>query len=86
MYAYKDKEEKGDVLVTTDVINGAVRITFTDWGIPFNPLEREDPDLILSFKERRKGGLGIMVVKKICDDVSYVREGDRNILKLEKEM
>ncbi len=86
MYAYKDKEEKGDVLVTTDVINGAVRITFTDWGIPFNPLEREDPDPILSFKERRKGGLGIMVVKKICDDVSYVREGDRNILKLEKEM
>ena len=86
MYAYKDKEEKGDVLVTTDVINGAVRITFTDWGIPFNPLEREDPDPILSFKERRKGGLGIMLVKKICDDVSYVREDDRNILKLEKEM
>ena len=86
MYAYKDKEEKGDVLVTTDVINGAVRITFTDWGIPFNPLEREDPDPILSFKERRKGGLGIMLVKKICDDISYVREGDRNILKLEKEM
>lgn len=86
MYAYKNKEEKGDVLVTTDVINGAVRITFTDWGIPFNPLEREDPDPILSFKERRKGGLGIMLVKKICDDVSYVREGDRNILKLEKEM
>ncbi|MBE6519675.1 MAG: hypothetical protein E7Z68_00950 [Thermoplasmata archaeon] len=86
MYAYKDEEEKGDVLVTTDVINGAVRITFTDWGIPFNPLEREDPDPILSFKERRKGGLGIMLVKKICDDVSYVREGDRNILKLEKEM
>ncbi|MBO4348071.1 MAG: SpoIIE family protein phosphatase [Candidatus Methanomethylophilaceae archaeon] len=86
MYAYKDKEEKGDVLVTTDVINGAVRITFTDWGIPFNPLEREDPDPILSFKERRKGGLGIMLVKKICDDVSYIREGDRNILKLEKEM
>jgi sigma-B regulation protein RsbU (phosphoserine phosphatase) len=86
MYAYKDKEEKGDVLVTTDVINGAVRITFTDWGIPFNPLEREDPDPILSFKERRKGGLGIMLVKKICDDISYIREGDRNILKLEKEM
>ncbi len=86
MYAYKDKEEKGAVLVTTDVINGAVRITFTDWGIPFNPLEREDPDPILSFKERRKGGLGILLVKKICDDVSYVREGDRNILKLEKEM
>ncbi len=86
MYAYKDKEEKGDVLVTTDVVNGAVRVTFTDWGVPFNPLEREDPDPITSFKERRKGGLGIMLVKKICDDVTYAREGDRNILKLEKEM
>ena len=86
MYAYSDREEKGDVLVTTDIVNGAVRVTFTDWGVPFNPLERADPDPIASFKERRRGGLGIMLVKKICDEVSYVREDDRNILKLEKEM
>jgi anti-sigma regulatory factor (Ser/Thr protein kinase) len=86
MYAYADREEKGDVLVTTDIVNGAVRVTFTDWGTPFNPLERKDPDPILSFKERRRGGLGIMLVKKICDDVSYVYEDNRNILKLEKEM
>ncbi|MBR4504491.1 MAG: SpoIIE family protein phosphatase [Candidatus Methanomethylophilaceae archaeon] len=86
MYAYADKEEKGDVLVTTDIVNGAVRITFKDWGIPFNPIEHETPDPIASFKERKRGGLGIMLVKKICDDVSYVREGNCNILKLEKEM
>ena len=86
MYAYADREEKGDVLVTTDIVNGAVRVTFTDWGTPFNPLERKDPDPVLSFKERRRGGLGIMLVKKICDDVSYVYEDNRNILKLEKEM
>jgi sigma-B regulation protein RsbU (phosphoserine phosphatase) len=85
-YAYSDREEKGDVLVTTDIVNGAVRVTFMDWGIPFNPLDREDPDPIASFKERRRGGLGIMLVKKICDEVTYSREGDCNILKLEKEM
>ncbi len=86
MYAYAGREEKGDVLVTTDVVNGAVRVTFTDWGVPFNPLARKDPDPINSFKERRRGGLGIMLVKKICDEVSYSREDGRNILKLEKEM
>ncbi len=85
-YAYSDREEKGDVLVTTDIVNGAVRVTFMDWGVPFNPLDREDPDPIASFKERRRGGLGIMLVKKICDEVTYSREGDCNILKLEKEM
>ena len=85
-YAYADREEKGDVLVTTDIVNGAVRVTFMDWGIPFNPLDREDPDPVASFKERRRGGLGIMLVKKICDEVTYSREGDCNILKLEKEM
>ena len=84
MYAYGDN--KGDVRITMDVIDGTVRIQFTDTGEPFNPLEHVDPDPVDNFKNRRKGGLGIMIVKKICDDVAYKRDKDRNILTIEKEI
>jgi len=84
MYAYG--KDKGDVLVTMDVLEGAIRIKFIDSGIPFNPLEHADPDPRINFAERRQGGLGIMIVKRICDDVYYTRYGNRNILTLEKEI
>ncbi len=84
MYAYG--EDKGDVLVTMDVLEGVIRIKFIDSGVPFNPLERADPDPRINFAERRQGGLGIMIVKRICDDVYYTRFGNRNILTLEKEI
>jgi len=84
MYAYKGSG--GDVHITMDVIEGTIRVQFSDTGEPFNPLEHMDPDPVENFKNRKKGGLGIMIVKKICDDVTYIRDKDRNILTIEKEM
>ena len=86
MHAYADRDSKGDAVVAVDVLDSKVKVTFIDWGVPFNPLEHEDPDPVESFRSRKRGGLGIMMVKRICDDMSYVRDGDRNILKLEKEI
>ncbi|MCR5502819.1 MAG: ATP-binding protein [Lachnospiraceae bacterium] len=59
---------------------------FIDSGIPFNPLEREDPDITLSGMERQIGGLGIYMVKKRMDDVSYERRDDKNILTIRKKI
>ena len=84
MYAYG--EGTGDVHITMDVLDGKVRITFEDTGAPFNPLEHQENNPVDRFNERLQGGLGIMIVKRICDDVMYVRRGDRNILTLEKEI
>lgn len=86
MYAYGEMPEKGDIKVAMDVFSDRISITITDWGVPFNPLEHLDPDPVENFNNRKRGGLGIMIVKKICDDVTYTREGDHNILKLVKEI
>ena len=48
-----------------------VTITFIDQGMPYDPLEREDPDVTLKAEDRPVGGLGIFMVKKTMDDVSY---------------
>ena len=83
-YAYEDGT--GDLTVRFDYDAGrsAAVITFMDSGKPFNPLEREDPDVTLSVEERQIGGLGIFLVKKTMDDMEYRRERDRNILTITK--
>lgn len=81
-YAYPNKE--GDATVTVDFNNDDVFITFEDSGIGFNPLEREDPDITLSAEERDIGGLGIFMVKKTMDDVTYSREDGKNVLTIKK--
>lgn len=84
-YAYPD--DIGDIRVSIDFVEaprGAVLI-FEDEGIPFNPLEKEEPDVSLDIDERGIGGLGIFMVKKSMDDVTYRREGNKNILTIEKQ-
>jgi len=83
-YAYPPKE--GDVCIRTEISgNPAVmRIDLIDQGIPYNPLEKADPDITLSVEERQIGGLGIFMVKQSMDKVEYHFENERNILTLYK--
>ncbi|MFI3202001.1 MAG: ATP-binding protein [Eubacteriales bacterium] len=55
-----------------------------DKGIPYNPLDQEDPDITLSCEEREIGGLGIFLVKNSMDFVSYRHENGANIFTIKK--
>ena len=57
-------------------------LSFIDDGMPWNPLTHDDPDITLSAEERPIGGLGLLMVKKMMDEVIYVRENERNVLRL----
>lgn len=61
-------------------------IELRDAGVPFNPLEREDPDITLSAEEREVGGLGIFICKKMMDSLSYRYEDGNNILTMTKKI
>lgn len=67
------------------VHDGHVTLIFTDNGKPYNPLETEDPDTTLDADERQIGGLGIFMVKKSMDNVTYIYRDNRNVLTLDKE-
>lgn len=82
-YAYEDKE--GDAKITIDLTDSKIAITFIDSGVPFNPLEKPDPDITLSADDRAIGGLGIYMVKKSMTDVDYKYENSQNILTITKE-
>ena len=55
-------------------------LTFKDDGVPFNPLNKQDPDVSTSLEERELGGLGLLLVKKMASDLSYVYEDGNNVL------
>jgi len=63
-----------------------VSITFIDSGIPYDPLAKPDPDVTLSVEQRDVGGLGIFLVKKTMDDMTYAREDGRNVLTIRKRI
>ena len=85
-YAYNP--DVGPVTVRVEVVEDpmAVVITFIDNGVPYDPLTREDPDTTLSAEERDLGGLGIYMVKKSMDEVTYEYKDGQNILKIKKNI
>lgn len=85
-YAYGENSGDATVIVDFDEDPKAIRVTFIDSGIPYNPLEKEDPDITLSSEERQIGGLGIYMVKKSMDDVLYEYKDGQNILTIVKRM
>ena len=80
-YAYGS--ELGEVLIRIAVSEEAV-IEFEDKGKPYNPLEKDDPDITMGAEERELGGLGIFMVKNIMDEVEYRQEEHKNILRIQK--
>ena len=62
----------------------AIALTFIDNGVPYNPLEKEDPDTTLSAEDRKIGGLGIYMVKKNMDEMEYEYSEGKNILSMKK--
>ena len=79
-YAYP--EEPGDVEVNCKEDNGHFFIEIIDSGNPFDMTSLPAPDLSSSIEERKIGGLGIFLIKKMVDEVKYRREGSFNILNL----
>lgn len=87
-YAYPNyiAHQLGRIIITwaDDPVQRKTTVTFTDTGIPFNPLATDDPDLTSPLTRRRVGGLGIMLVRNKMNVVQYERLGDRNVLLITK--
>ena len=78
--------EGGEVTVEAVLRADRVCVTLTDDGAPFDPLAEAAPDTTLTAQERRIGGLGIHLVRRIMDEVSYQRQADRNVVVMTKRL
>ena len=85
-YAYGEESGNAVIQVTMHEEPLSVEITFIDSGVQYDPLAKADPDTTLSAKERKKGGLGIFMVKNTMDDVRYEYKDGKNILTIKKNL
>ena len=81
-YAYPD-QDNGDVEIKCGLEDqGRLIIEIRDSGVPFDVGTQSDPDLDATIAERKIGGLGIFLIRKMADEMRYKREGEENVLTL----
>ena len=85
-YAYGEGE--GDMTLGIGFEEESRTVTFrmSDRGVPFDPLQKPDPDITLSAEEREIGGLGIFITKKTMNSVTYAYQNGENILTMTKKI
>ena len=85
-YAYHNENGYVDIQISFNEDTRVVNFKIIDEGVPFNPLNKVDPDISLSAEDRQIGGLGIFITKKTMDDVIYSYEDNKNILIMIKKI
>ena len=84
-YAYTPKTGEMELRVEFDEAERELTPVLIDSGIPYDPLAKKDPDVTLSAEKRKIGGLGIYLVKKTMDSMTYERRDGRNIVTMKKK-
>ena len=84
-YGFKDDLEH-IIKFTLNLDNNFMIIYIEDDGIPFNPLEKIDPDFPANVESAKIGGLGIRIIRKLMDNVCYERKQGKNKLTMRKNI
>ena len=86
LYAYPSGS--GSATISISVLDDpkTAEITLIDSGVPFDPLAKEEPDISLNAKEREIGGLGIYMVRKTMDELTYENVDGCNITTIRKKI
>jgi serine/threonine-protein kinase RsbW len=82
-YAYEDSG-RHDIVVRLELRGGNVEVVVEDDGKPFDPLAVPAPDL--NSKPRPDGGVGLHFVRSLTDELTYLRRGGINQLRLVKRL
>ncbi|MBT6120370.1 SpoIIE family protein phosphatase [bacterium] len=81
-YTHHKKEH---IFIEMDSQDTQMVLTIHDTGVPFNPLLYVPEETAISIQDKRAGGLGIKLIQKLCDSITYNREEDKNIVQITKE-
>jgi serine/threonine-protein kinase RsbW len=84
-YGYDDAGEH-IIVIAISITDQVLTMTVIDDGHPFDPLAAPSPDLSLDLQDRPIGGLGIFLLRELCDQINYERRDDTNRLTLTKQM
>jgi anti-sigma regulatory factor (Ser/Thr protein kinase) len=76
----------GNLSIELHYDQGVLSIVIEDKGKPFDPTQAQKPPKGDTLMSRSEGGIGLLLVKKLMDDIRYQRAGATNRLKLVKRL
>jgi serine/threonine-protein kinase RsbW len=76
----------GNLSIELHYDRGVLSIVIEDKGKPFDPTQAQKPPKGDTLMSRSEGGIGLLLVKKLMDDIRYQRAGATNRLKLVKRL
>ena len=83
-HAYKYSPE-GNIHISIKFADTKFEISITDEGLHFNPVMVPEPDIQEYYKQKKVGGLGVFLIKKLMDEVTYhTLTGNKNQVVLVK--
>ena len=85
MYAYPE-EPHGEMAVRLWREDGVLVIEVRDKGVPFNPVKKKNPDLLVKLRRGLPGGLGVYFYRTLMDGLSYRRTRGENVLTVRKAL
>ncbi len=86
VHAYGDHNLEGMVWVEVAHTATHFQISLRDQGQPFDPARVPEPDLVSPLEQRKTGGLGLFLMRKLMDDVRFLTEGGENIMFMAKKL
>lgn len=85
-YAYGASTGSATIRLDFDETERLLSLTFIDRGTPFDPRNVPEPDITSPLDKRPIGGLGLFMVKKMVDSLTYRRENECNVLIIRKRI
>ncbi len=84
-YAYPNGDGQLAIAWEDDVDHHKFKLKFEDAGIPFNPLRYKEHNVSSSLEEMKIGGLGILIICKLSNEIQYTYVDGKNRLIITKE-
>lgn len=79
-------DDKKEINLDLSFLDNLLKITITDYGISFNYGSHSDTSVEALIADKRKGGLGLTLVKRIMDEVRYETNSGQNCWVLSKRL
>jgi serine/threonine-protein kinase RsbW len=83
-YGYPDRSEPGRAEIALALTGSRLEIEFIDDGCAFNPFAGPALRFDETVESRPVGGLGLHLLRSMCDETSYERRSGRNVIRLKR--
>lgn len=78
-HGYQEAGLSGDIVCQAEIDPQQLTLTLEDWGTPYDPTQRPEPEIAdIPLEDRPMGGLGVYLALEGVDEFKYERVDDRN--------